>query len=410
MKFFERLVFFLLLTTIPIQLGKHFWPDFSFVQGIRVDYLSPTFYISDFAFLILLILSFSRIGKEFGVFLLRPLFFLTILVFSAGLFAAMHPLATLLGILKFLQFSYLAFYVCKTFRLKDYSPLTFILVLGGLVQTIILAFQFYSQRSLGGVFYYLGERTFDVSTPGIAAFRWNENFLMRPYGTFPHPNVLAFYLLLGFFFLLFSLNFKSRKTTFLKVCILFILAIGITFTFSRIVFILLLGITIAWAIKQAKGMKKNAKVRIMLITVLLLFAVIVIFSSRLGSGFARDMYLRFELLKTGALIFIKNPVFGVGLNNFFYHEILYQKQVTPILLQPIHNIFALWGVSTGIIGMILAGVFLRKLIGHVRKRFLLILVVSALVVGMFDHYLLTLQQGQLMAALIIGISFTKAKD
>ena len=40
-------LFYLLLLLLPTQLGKHFWPTFSYVLGTRVDYLSPTLYLTD---------------------------------------------------------------------------------------------------------------------------------------------------------------------------------------------------------------------------------------------------------------------------------------------------------------------------------------------------------------------------
>ena len=42
-------VFFisLLLLLLPTQFGKHFFFDFSFVNGVRVDYLAPTLYVTD---------------------------------------------------------------------------------------------------------------------------------------------------------------------------------------------------------------------------------------------------------------------------------------------------------------------------------------------------------------------------
>src|SRR5258708_7366824 len=49
----ESLLLCLFFLLLPTQLGKHFWPDFSIVSGIRIDYLSPTVYITD-VFLILL--------------------------------------------------------------------------------------------------------------------------------------------------------------------------------------------------------------------------------------------------------------------------------------------------------------------------------------------------------------------
>ena len=53
------------------------------------------------------------------------------------------------------------------------------------------AFEFIKQASLNGLFWWLGERTFTSSTPGIAKAVIDGRLLMRPYATFPHPNVLA---------------------------------------------------------------------------------------------------------------------------------------------------------------------------------------------------------------------------
>jgi hypothetical protein len=44
---------FLFLLLIPTQLGRHFWPEWSYVLGIRVDYLSPTLYLLDLIWLVL---------------------------------------------------------------------------------------------------------------------------------------------------------------------------------------------------------------------------------------------------------------------------------------------------------------------------------------------------------------------
>ena len=47
----EKILLFLFVLLIPTQLGKHFWPEWSRVVGIRVDYLSPTLYFLDLVWL-----------------------------------------------------------------------------------------------------------------------------------------------------------------------------------------------------------------------------------------------------------------------------------------------------------------------------------------------------------------------
>ena len=48
----EKIALFLFLLAIPTQLGRHFWPEWSRVVGIRVDYLSPTLYLVDMFWII----------------------------------------------------------------------------------------------------------------------------------------------------------------------------------------------------------------------------------------------------------------------------------------------------------------------------------------------------------------------
>src|SRR5687767_1088681 len=47
------LLYTLLLLFLPTQLGKHFWPEYSLLSGFRVDYLSPTLYLTDMLVLLL---------------------------------------------------------------------------------------------------------------------------------------------------------------------------------------------------------------------------------------------------------------------------------------------------------------------------------------------------------------------
>ena len=69
----------------------------------------------------------------------------------------------------------------------------FALSLALLFQTILAIGQLFLGHSLGGVLYYLGERTVSVGSPGIALATFMGSVVLRAYGTFGHPNVLAGY-------------------------------------------------------------------------------------------------------------------------------------------------------------------------------------------------------------------------
>ena len=51
----EKILFSLLVVLLPAQIGKHFWPKEAFVRGIRIDYLSPTLFLTDLVIIALII-------------------------------------------------------------------------------------------------------------------------------------------------------------------------------------------------------------------------------------------------------------------------------------------------------------------------------------------------------------------
>ena len=418
MKSFEKVLFLLSVLSIPIQLGKHFWPPFSFVNGIRVDYLSPTLYVSDIFIIALFLVSFLRLKKQLFPFFASPLFLMFTLVFIAGLFFAINPTALGFGILKFVEVSFLGFYIAKNVKKDIKIPFLFVLILTSLVEVIILFLQFFSQHSLGGPFYFLGERTFSSSTIGIATFRFADTLLLRPYGTFPHPNVLAFYLFFVFTLLLFVWKAKEKIFLILKTVTLLFLFFGIIFTFSRIIILLIPGVIFYWLYSQE--IKKKKLIMGFVFFALLLLGVALF--DRFFLSFVKDSFLRFDLIKISFSIFSSHPLLGIGLNNFYYHEILFQKNITPTLLQPVHNIYLLWLSQTGILGLIPAGLFIKKTFKQLfiklkdrtsnssLHKAIVVLLICSLIIGFFDHYLLTLQQGQILMALIFGLSFVSLKE
>ena len=108
-----------------------------------------------------------------------------------------------------------------------------------------------------------------------------------------------------------------------------------------------------------------------------------------------------------------HPVFGVGLNNFLVNLPEFQKTHNSVFsLQPVHNIYLLVLAETGIIGF---GAFMwllfktyykvksqkLKVKSSIQNSKVLILSI-VLILGLFDHYFLTLQQGQLLLAFVLG--------
>lgn len=419
MKHFEKPLFFLFVLSIPLLFGKHFWPSYSFVNGIRVDYISPTLYVSDVLFALLFLFSISHLFKPLLSQIKKPLVLFAIISFVLSTLFARVNILSILGILKLFECFYIGFYICQTYGRNVRGKFTLFLTIGALLETGIIFSQFFYQHSIGGILYFFGERTFSVSTPAIATFQMNGSQILRGYGTFPHPNVAAFYLFVCFVFLL-SYGAKTTHLKILKTFALILIFLGIIVTFSRIIILLVVGSIVIESIlvnRRKKG--KKAVVTVGLVITFILIGLLLL--PRFMHGIIRDWLLRVQLLNIFLHIFLNHVITGVGFNNYFFYESPFQKAVSPILLQPVHNIYLLWVVQTGFLGAALLIAFARKLFGRAKfliksvgrnnsiKLPVLILLVSSLFVGLFDHYLLTLQQGQLLLAIILGFVFVREK-
>lgn len=423
---------------LPTQLGKHFWPNFSVVSGIRIDYLSPTIYVTDIL-LVLLLCSFVirqckilvlskgksqkiRVQLKNKKLLLLCLAFLVLIV---NIIFAQRPILSLYGFTKILEFGFLAFYLAKTIRHRfQFLHISLLFSIDALFESILAIFQYLNQGSLNGIFYFLGERTFTGATPGIANASINGQLVLRPYATFPHPNVLAGYLLLTMV-LVWSYLLKSDKH-WIKTCgilSLLLSSIALLLTFSRITILLWILLIFIQLFRLLFTNLQKPKSRGILIAV-----VLIAVGSLSFLPLTREVFYRFahtslseesvtertELLTASFTIIRQHPIMGVGLNNFIPAIAPLQKPLPlNLYLQPVHDIFVLVAAETGFagfclfIGLLLATIFsIRKQELRIRRTFLVLLLLI-LVTGLFDHYWLTLQQGQLLFATVIGLSWAK---
>ena len=76
----------------------------------------------------------------------------------------------------------------------SYSSVTTLLAASISLVSILAIVQFFRQSAVGGIMWFVGERWFTASTPGIAQAILDGQLVLRPYSTFPHPNVLAGFL------------------------------------------------------------------------------------------------------------------------------------------------------------------------------------------------------------------------
>jgi len=412
----HRVLFFLLLILLPVQLGRHFWPDFSLVFGLRVDYLSPTIYLTDL--LVMGILGSwlfemrkkrDKIHKQLkGYWWLGAVFAFLLL----NAFFAPNQGAAFYKLIRIIEFSLLGLYVAKT---KPRLPLVAnLLSISVIYSSFIAIAQFLKQASLDGVFWWLGERTFNDFTPGIARAVWDGRLIMRPYATFSHPNVLAGFVLVSLILIVIGKTQEAKRRIIRRLAVI-IGAIAITISFSRSVWIVGILVCFWLVIRYLRKNKLNQKFFYFALCALL-FVLGAFFYSTLHFSTEEAISRRLQLNNAAIEMIQENPLVGVGLNNFIFRLPDYWQTSEAVrFLQPVHNIFLLVAAETGLIGLILFLWFLAltfKRLLNVPKLFiihysLVIALGAILLLGVADHYWLTLQQTQLLFTLILGMSWAK---
>jgi len=433
MRRLETLIFFLLILLLPTQFGKHFWPDFSLVQGLRVDYLSPTIYVTDILIFVLFLIcliskttslrhhemakqsptrfvSWSRLPRR-SFFAPRndTLWYIFLCFLLLNIFLSSNIFNGLYHLVKLLEFSFVSYYVATTIEHKQRKIMVILLSVSAIGESLLALWQFVNQGFIGGLFYFFGERAFTSQTPGIANAAINGELVLRPYGTFPHPNVLAGFFLCVMILVLFS--FRKQQTLLnkgLAICCLLFGTGGLLLTMSRLAIALwLVIIVVSMIVKQKKALL------IMFLVTISLVALVSPFGSRLmHTNVAEESVVqRKELIGASLQLFQKNPILGVGFGNFLPSLATIQKPLSlGLYLQPVHNIFLVVLSETGIIGLSFFLWFLGKTYRHLlqsNNAGLIVLLSVVLLLGLFDHYFLTLQQGQLLLAVIIGLCWTR---
>lgn len=421
----KRFLFLLVLVFLPTQLGRHFFISESYVFGLRIDYLSPTFYITDILVFILFILFIPQvISSARRVLHSFPPYFLIgsgFLIFSLLYHVVINPSFLLLyATVKFLELTFFAGVGLWYFSGKfDNRLVIFALSCGMLFESVLVIFQFLYQSSLGGFFYVFGERTFNQSTPGIANASLNGSLILRPYGTLPHPNVLGGYLLVCILFVWFLLKQTMYSTRFRIIffSILIVSCLSLFLSLSRgaiSLFLVFLLFEIYKFISLGTQRFKKEKVILICSIVFLLVALLLPrFQTLVHSS--DSVTQRMALLGSSVEIVTQNPFFGVGPMGFLKELQKYSETSSPVLLlQPVHNIFVLLLTEVGIIGSIgatLIGCFIvvRSMQKGVYNRLPLFLLITILILGSIDHYFLTLQQGQLLLCFAVGYLLAKEK-
>lgn len=395
----------LLVLLLPLQLGRHFWPADSYIFGLKVDYLSPTFYLQDIIILWLIFLK----KKEIFLFFMRrkkllvPYFLLLI----TNVLFSLTPLLSFFAWLRISEFVLLGLIISKNSGrvlafLEKFLPFILFFEFGlSLVQVL-------KQSSVNGLFWFFGERTFNLLTPGIAKGVWLGNVFLRPYGTFSHPNSLAGFTLIAIIFILGKkkLNSLDKLSVFSGFALILL-------CFSRTVWLAVLLIGISFVFRKVfSGLRNGFKSKKLSLNFPYLFSLasilVTIFLFLRTTMEASSLENRRKLAEYALLIIKRNPLFGVGANNFIVS--LAQKNTAWewfYWLQPVHNLFLLIASEMGLIGFAFFLTFLWISFKRLPEWPIFIALLAILFTGFFDHYWLTLIQNQILFVIVLSLCWGK---
>lgn len=387
------------LALIPIQLNKFFFLNFSYVLGIPIDYRALSIYFSDLVILpliaVYLIKNFKKLPKLFrkNKALLISLALFNLYLLLNNIFNFNSPI-TFYFSLRILSFSLLFVIARETLsRPKIKNQAYLVISLSLIWQSLIIILQFLSQHSLN--LWLLGERSFDASTVSIANINLFGIQLLRSYGTFPHPNVAASFLVLSLIFLRFLSPSKSTVISKIQKITTILAAIALVLTFSR-VGLMVFALYLLFLVNNLK------------VLIFQMFAVsigLIIILSQLLSSQLPSIAERLILTEASLDIASRHTLFGVGNTNFLVH--LADLNLTSLaqtrLIQPVHNVPLLILAENGLLGFLLFACFLFFVSQKVKDKTRLLLFLAILIFTLFDHFLWTLHQGQLLFWLALAI-------
>ncbi len=457
----ERVIIILFLATFSFNIRKVFLTPHSFLNGEFNEYTTLSISWADCLMIAAILIyitktlyrqielpladnSLLRIVIRFKSTVLRYLnsvsretilFMLFLIWISLSVtWAAYKPVALYRDLALLITVAFFAVFISKLNDKRWFKIAILSFIIGGLAQAVIGILQFSNNGSVG--IHLLGESIISPNLPGVAKFIFHGQKHIRSYGTFPHPNILAGFLIIPIFIAvgisLEKLTHKlqrhiiaSRETFAGASLVLFvaaftILAAGFVLTFSRSAFLGLLGGAFVLFAKISSPAGKRKYSCMLLGLILLFFAAFIV--SRSGASFLlSDQSLNERALYSDVSreIISDKPLAGTGLGQFIYNFYLRHPNLPGWQYQPVHNIFLLMTSELGIVGLLLVllslASFFGKMVSEMNQMSILTIslyccIISFPIVSVFDHYFWDTGQGLLIFAISVSLAKVSKKQ
>ncbi|MBI5621786.1 O-antigen ligase family protein [Candidatus Falkowbacteria bacterium] len=287
------------------------------------------------------------------------------------------------------------------------------LVAAGAVQGGLALYQFLSQGIVGSK--WLGLASQSAQDLGVLVVEYGDQRWLRAYGSLPHPNMLAAFLLVGLICAL-GLSFlaHNRWQRLLVTGSWLLMLGGLLFTFSRVAW-LVLGMSYVvcgmWLlVKRVRSIFTWQLLMAGAVLVVLLSAIFwqpissrVLSQGRLDS---QSYQSHVDLTAQSFTVLKSHWLSGVGLGNYTvaaYRELDSSRPVWAY--QPVHNVFLLVWAELGIVGLALYVLGMGYVVcgrrgGLVGK----VALIALLLLGLFDHFLWSLYFGVMLWWVVMSLA------
>lgn len=295
-----------------------------------------------------------------------------------------------------------------------------------ILQSILAYIQFSLQHVWGNKWLGMAEQL--PSTLGVTVIDAPIGRVLRSYGSLPHPNMLAGFLLIGLIAVVFIyLHSTHLIERIIGSAALTLIATGIWLTFSRqalialtIVMIILTAVSfLTTRTFPARVFAAILYILLPLITLSLLFQPLIATRTTSNSALEqRSLNERSEQIYEASTLLQTHWVTGVGLGNYTaeLHAIDANNNAAQpaYTYQPVHNIYLLLFTELGIVGLLL---FFGTIAVAIRSTLFEspwslawgLGVLSLLLIGFIDHYLWSMHFGILFFWFILGLFIDKKR-
>lgn len=410
----HELLFYIFLFIIPIQTRILYNPEAAYINWYLNYHQAFFFYLTD----IVLLACFSAwliFDRPSGKLFETKLFWLIIAflcLILATLFHVKQPVLGLYQALKWAELLLLCIYIWQTLKTTiQFQIAGIVIFVSAALQAILGFFQFHVQHGLG--LSWVGEYIGPFGTPGLATIDTVAGKLIRAYGTFPHPNILGAFLIFGLLIGFWLVSHGTRRFREAVSLGILLISLGLFATFSRLAWLAAALATISFIAYYFKTHRKQAAIAI-LIPVLVSCATIGLFfradlKARVSDSSQTSVSDRYFFDKLGLNIVKRFPTLGVGVGNYVA-ALTDLNKLEAWQTQPAHNIFIFIAAELGLVGLILFIIILYEIFSGLRNVpweplvfSLALLGILFLLIGQFDHYFLTIQQGRLIFFTMLGL-------